>query len=281
MPRQADEAKRAGQFGPDIYAAWRNSSLGDITEALEHRLIFELAGNIAGKPVLDAGCGDGSLAAAFARDGALRVAGCDTDPRMLARARDRAASGQPGIGLSAARVQALPFPDNSFDVVTCITVLTFIADADAAMQELARVLRPGGRLIVGDLNKWSIWAVRRRIRGWFGATLWRNARFRTAQYLAASMRRAGLRTEATRGAIFFPPWTLTARLMAPFDPRLGRATTLGAAFVAVQGCKPGNGTYADRHGHAGGSDDPGGATSVERHRLSDPVVAGEGPWALT
>lgn len=246
MPQRSPGATRAGQFGPQAYAAWRESSLGDIVEALEYRLIFELAGGIRGKAILDAGCGDGALAAAFAQQGALHVAGCDTDPRMLARARDRAASNQLAIDLSAASIQALPFPDNSFDVVSCITVLTFIADMDAAIRELARVLRPGGRLIVGDLNKWSAWAARRRIRGWFGAVLWRDARFRTARRLAASMQRAGLRTGAIRGAIFFPPLTAAARLMAPFDLRLGRMTTLGAAFVAVHGCKLADGASAAR-----------------------------------
>lgn len=246
MPYRGHDAERAGQFGPRVYAAWRESSLGDIVEALEYRLIFELAGGIRGKAILDAGCGDGTLAAAFARQGARRVVGCDTDPRMLARAHDRAASDQVAVGLSAARIPALPFPDNSFDIVTCITVLTFIADVDAAIRELARVLRPDGRLIVGDLNKWSIWAARRRIRGWFGAALWRDARFRTARTLAASMQQAGLRTDAIRGAIFFPPFTAAARLMAPFDLRLGRMTTLGAAFVAVQGCKLGDGASAVR-----------------------------------
>jgi len=228
---------QAGQFGPDVYAAWRVSSLGEITETLEHCLILRLAGPLRDRSVLDVGCGDGTLALVSARNGAARISGCDLDPRMVAQARARAMREGMNIDLAVARSQALPFPDNTFDVVTCITVLAFIPDADTAIQEMARVLRPGGRLVIGDLGKWSLWAARRRIRGWFGAKMWRAARFRTAKELAAMAEKAGLIVGSVKGAIFFPPWTGLARRMARFDPPLGEITTLGAAFVAVQATK--------------------------------------------
>jgi SAM-dependent methyltransferase len=234
MPRTGVAPPPAGQFGPDVYATWRRSSLGEITEALELRLILRLAGPLQGKAVLDVGCGDGTLALIAARHGAARVVGCDPDPRMIARATARGAA---DIGFAVARSQALPFADGSFDVVTCITVLAFVPDAAGAIGEMARVLRPGGRLVIGDLGPWSYWAARRRVRGWLGAALWRGARFRSAGALAAMARRAGLTVDAINGAIFYPPWTAVARLMAPLDPALGAVTTLGAAFVSVMATK--------------------------------------------
>ena len=229
---------RAGQFGPDVYADWRVSSLGEITEALEHRVILKLAGPLRDRSALDVGCGDGTLAMVLSHNGAARVSGCDLDPRMVAQARTGAIRDEIRVDLSVARSQALPFPDNTFDVVTCITVLAFVPDADNAVREMARVLRPGGRLVIGDLGKWSLWAARRRIRGWFGAKMWRSARFRTAKELATMMAGAGLIVGSIKGAIFFPPWTALARVMAPLDPSLGNVTTLGAAFVAIQATKP-------------------------------------------
>jgi SAM-dependent methyltransferase len=238
MSNMAVTPPSAGQFGPDTYAAWRRSSLGEITEALELRLILDLTGQLQGRSVLDVGCGDGTLALATARHGAAHVSGCDPDPRMVARALAQSVQNKASIDLAVARSQALPYADWTFDVVTCITVLAFIPDAEVALREMARVLRPGGRLVIGDLGKWSYWAVRRRIRGWLGATLWRTAHFRTANELAVMVRRVGLTVGAINGAIFFPPWIELARLMAPFDPSLGKVTTLGCAFVAVQATKP-------------------------------------------
>jgi hypothetical protein len=93
-----------------------------------------------------------------------------------------------------------------------------------------------GRLL-GDRGKWSLWAARRRIRGRFGARLWQTARFRTAKELSALQADAGLTVNSVKGAIFYPPWTVLARFIAPLDRWLGDRTTLGAAIVAVQATK--------------------------------------------
>jgi len=220
-----------GQFGPAIYADWRSSSLGEIVEGLEHALLFRLAGELAGRDVLDVGCGDGTLAASFAEAGA-RVVGCDADARMMARAAQK--HGVEGPRFLRADATRLPFADASFDLVSMITVLAFIPDAPAALREVARVLRPGGCLILGDLGKWNYWAARRRIRAWLGARLWQGARFRTAGQMRALLLGAGLRVEHVSGAIFFPPWRFLARWMARWDAALGERTTIGAAFIAAR-----------------------------------------------
>ena len=224
-------------IGPQAYADWRSASLGTITEAIEQRVLLDMIGSRAGIRFLDAGSGDGALVCAAAARGAEAV-GVDSDPAMLAAARSRAAS----LGVQASfldgRVERLPFPDASFDVVASATVLCFVTDAASAVREMARVLRPGGRLVLGELGRWSFWAARRRVRGWLGSATWKAARFRSSGELRALTEQAGLSVTALRGAVYYPPIGLLARVLAPLDPWLGRYSTFGAAFIALSAVKP-------------------------------------------
>ena len=80
----------------------------------------------------------------------------------------------------------------------------------------------------------------RRVRGWLGAETWKAARFRTAGELRTLAESAGLSVTVIRGAVFYPPVGKLARILAPLDPCLGRVTTFGAAFVALQAVAPGD-----------------------------------------
>lgn len=203
-----------------------------MTEKLEQRLILDLMGNLEGTRVLDAGCGDGALVLAAASRGA-EATGVDPDLSMLAAARTRADKDGIKAAFLEGRIERLPFPDAAFDVVVSITVLCFVSDASAAVREMARVLRPGGRLVLGELGRWSLWAVIRRLRGWLGSATWKAAHFRTASELRAVAEQAGLSVSAIRGAVFYPPVGLLAGAVAPLDSWLGRLTTVGAAFIAL------------------------------------------------
>jgi SAM-dependent methyltransferase len=157
---------------------------------------------------------------------------------MIQSAKRRAKQHNADINFQVAVAEQLPFQAEQFDVVTAITILCFVGDAAPVFREIARVLRPGGRLVIGELGKWSSWAAARRIRAWFGSRLWRQGRFRTASELRDLAGQAGLVVETVRGAIFYPRWRLAARLLASCDPALGRLTTIGAGFVALSAVKP-------------------------------------------
>jgi ubiquinone biosynthesis O-methyltransferase len=232
-----DPACPVPDLGPQSYAKWRASALGKVTDRLERQLILALIGDVKGRQVLDVGCGDGELALELRRRGAT-VVGIDASAEMIAAAKVRAGRENADVGFQLARADELPFPDGQFDIVTAITILCFVDDAGPVFREIARVLRPGGRFVIGELGQWSIWAAGRRIRAWLGSRLWRRGRFRTAGELSRLAQESGLAVETVRGAIYYPRWGIAARLMRPFDPLLGKVTTLGAGFVALAAVKP-------------------------------------------
>jgi len=102
----------------------------------------------------------------------------------------------------------------------------------------ARVLRPGGVFIIGDLGKYSSWAVSRTVRGWFGARTWRRARFWSLPELQRMVVEAGLIFRSGRGAIYYPRLTSIAKLMSAQDEKLSKLGQFGAAFLVVRAEKP-------------------------------------------
>jgi len=123
--------------------------------ALKRRVLAraELAGE---EQVLDVGCGTGTLAVAAARAApGVRVTGLDADAKILARARERATAAGFEIGFDEGRSTALSYEDASFDLILSTLFFHHLPD-EAKRQtasELVRVLRPGGRLVVGDLGR--------------------------------------------------------------------------------------------------------------------------------
>jgi SAM-dependent methyltransferase len=136
------------------------------------------------------------------------------------------------------RVEQLPFPDGSFDVVVMVAVLCLVADRTGAVGEAARVLRPGGRLVIGDLGRWSAWAARRRVKAWLGSELWQAAHFATARGLSHLVERSGLIVEDVRGSVYYPPIGVLAGPLARLDRWLSDITIVGAAFIALAARKP-------------------------------------------
>jgi len=108
-----------------------------------------------GESVVDLGCGAGfdAFIAGQLVGPEGRVAGVDLSPEMLAVARSaQAEAGFPRVEFRDASIEALPFPDASFDVTLSNGVLNLVPDKPAALREIFRVLRPGGRLQACDIG---------------------------------------------------------------------------------------------------------------------------------
>jgi SAM-dependent methyltransferase len=133
-----------------LYAAEINPRFASVVEGVIDRACLR-----PGERVLDLGSGTGAVAtraAALVRPGG-NVLGVDISPEMVAAARQTAARlGLTNVDFSEARAETLPAPEASFDVVLASLSLMYVIDRAKAAQEIARVLRPGGRFVA------AVWA---------------------------------------------------------------------------------------------------------------------------
>jgi ubiquinone/menaquinone biosynthesis C-methylase UbiE len=129
----------------------RYAELDVFSEEQYYRPLLELAEPGPGDQVLDLATGTGLLALMAARR-AARVVGTDVTPEMLEKARERiAADGRDNIEFMEAPVTGLPFPDGSFDLVTCRLAFHHFPDPARALAEIIRVLKAGGRFVMEDV----------------------------------------------------------------------------------------------------------------------------------
>ncbi|WP_417307535.1 class I SAM-dependent methyltransferase [Devosia sp.] len=149
-----DAAENTKQYGQvdKLQARARLHQLYSRQETPWFPFVFSQGGVNAGDSVLDIGCGPGWFWAASndsAPDG-LSVTLCDLSEGMEREATERVEglARDWRVAASVADVTALPFQDESFDAIFCLHMLYHVTDQTRAVDELHRVLRPGGRLVV-------------------------------------------------------------------------------------------------------------------------------------
>jgi ubiquinone/menaquinone biosynthesis C-methylase UbiE len=141
--------------------------------AAQRAQVMQLLQPQRGERALDIGCGPGLTTQALAEAvGEARVLGVDIAAPMLSIARGRCAA-MPQVAFELCDVNALPCEDASFDIALASQVYEYVESVDAALAELARVLRPGGRAVLVDTD-WesAVWAshddqrMRRVLESW-------------------------------------------------------------------------------------------------------------------
>jgi len=216
------------------YDAWYQTPLGAVAHALERNAVLALADAKPGERAVDIGCGTGIYALELARQG-LRVIGVDPSIEMIAIAREKLReAGLVGFWVCGS-AEALPFRSASADLALAVTSLCFVPHPDQAVAEMRRVIAPDGRVVLGELNRWSSWALVRRLKGLVTDTIYNRAHFWSRTGLTRLLRRNGLVPRAVRIVIHIPPIRRAAFLKRArvFDNLLRRLLPGMGAFIAV------------------------------------------------
>ncbi len=210
---------------PEKYDRWFETPIGRLVRSYESRLINDMLQPGLGERILDAGCGTGVFTHDLLEAGA-EITGLDLSFPMLRTAGIKSA-GYP-FRIVQGDLRHLPFAESSFEKVVSVTAIEFIEDAKGAVNELFRVTRPGGFIVVANLNSLSPWAVRRKATAEAGYSIFRHARFRSPEEMAALMPIAGV----FRTAIHFLKDDDPVRARAIEEEGLAKALNTGAFLVA-------------------------------------------------
>jgi len=165
---------------PEAYDRWFTTAIGSLVRKYEAELILDLLKPQQDNIILDAGCGTGVFTLDFLSSGS-HVVGLDISLPMLVQA-GRKLSGYP-FEMIVADMLNLPFPEDTFDKVVSVTALEFINNAKGSVEELFRVTKKGGCIVVATLNSLSPWALRRKAEAKEKHTLFEKAIFRSPDEL--------------------------------------------------------------------------------------------------
>jgi len=139
---------------PNFFIRFMDEAQKPLAIQASKRLMLERIAVAPGSAVLDVGCGPGTdvfdMVDLVGPTG--RLVGLDASEVMLAEARRRAKEFDVPITFEVGDVQALPFPDGTFDVCRAERLLEHVPDARRTLTEMVRVTRPGGRIVVFDFD---------------------------------------------------------------------------------------------------------------------------------
>lgn len=184
----------------NYYDQWFETPLGKKIFESEKRAIESLIENGEGKTALDLGIGTG-LFTQILRDKGFRVIGVDISEEMLKIAKRR--------GFEVIKHDLndpLPFDSNSFDFVFSMTSIEFLKDPKPLFNETKRVLKDGGKFLLITLNSLSLWALKRRIEGFYN----KNNLFNKGKFYSPNSLKnffiEGWEILRCESKTFIPPW---------------------------------------------------------------------------
>jgi len=181
------------------YESWYEDPVNACMDRQEKDAVKEALEGVGSHcELLDVGCGTGHWSRFF-HELNFQVTGLDISGNMLEAAKEKGPAEIRYIGGDAHR---LPFEDESFKVCSAITSLEFVEKPEIMLREMWRVVQPGGRIVLGVLNRFSIIGIRRKILA--RKTIFSRAHFYSMKELKDLLSKIG-RCRVT-GSTFCLPW---------------------------------------------------------------------------
>ena len=183
------------------YDQWYTTPLGKYADEVETICALDLLKPSPGMRILDVGCGTGNFSLKLARLG-CNITGIDISEKMLTFAREKAQKEQLPAEFMSMDASDLEFPEEVFDAVVSMAALEFMQDQQKTLDEMFRVLKKGGKLLVGTINRESDWGEMYLGLADKKDTVFRHARLRTFNELKI-LRPSEF--EAVKECLFVPP----------------------------------------------------------------------------
>lgn len=161
------------------YDAWYIDKKGNFIDKVETGLAFKLIEIKEGMKILDVGCGTGNFSIKLAKMG-CQVTGIDISDEMLNAARKKVAEQNLDINLYNMNLYDLKFEDSTFDAVFSMSAFEFVEDVPKALDELFRVVKKNGQILIGTIAGNSSWSELYQSEA-FKNTVFRYAKFITLE----------------------------------------------------------------------------------------------------
>lgn len=181
---------------------------GERNAQIQGQIAEELTSRWSGDRILEVGPGTGRFSIDLIKCSDSYFA-ADISGKMLRRTREKLSHLQnPNLGMVEASFISLPFPEFTFDALFSVNVLNHVPDADVALTEISRVLKPGGHFLISFVNLtsyfWPIaFLINRR-----GTAIGKNvySKWRRFAIFNSKVRKAGLEVNEIRGNVHIPKW---------------------------------------------------------------------------
>ncbi len=209
------------------YDQWYKSKLGTFVDNVETELALSLFKPKAGMKILDVGCGTGNFSIKLAEMG-CEVVGIDVSEEMLGKARKKANEKGLNIKFEIMDVYNLNFSDKTFDGVFSMAAFEFIKEPQKAYNEMYRVLKNKGHLLIGTINIESSWG-----ELYLSEPFQKNSVFKYADFKSTDQLKS-LNTEELINSgecLFIPPTTVEKDISMELEKELSVSERGG--FICV------------------------------------------------